>query len=102
MRLRKKQFFGNRTTIRNLVRFHGKWYIFNNKKSSYKIDFCLPQYKLQVETKDNHIWHQEQVKSGKWAKKEEAAINYCTKNGMKYVLLFPNEIEEFFKNLLKR
>ena len=77
-------------------------YNFNNKKSSYKIDFCLPQYKLQVETKDNHIWHREQVKSGKWAKKEEAAVNYCTKNGMKYVLLFPNEIEEFFKNLLKR
>ena len=55
-----------------------------------------------VETKDNHIWHQEQIKSGKWEKKEDAAIKYCTKNNMKYVLLFPNDIEEFFKNLLKR
>lgn len=77
-------------------------YIFNDKKSTYKIDFYLPDYKLQVETKDNHVWHQEQVKSGKWEKKEEAAIKYCTENGMKYILLFPNEIEEFFKNLLKR
>ena len=77
-------------------------YIFKNKKLTYRIDFLLPQYNLMVETKDNHIWHQEQIKSGKWEKKEEAAIKYCTKNNRKYVLLFPNDIEEFFKNLLKR
>lgn len=77
-------------------------YIFKNKKSTYKIDFSLPQYKLIVEIKDNHIWHREQVKSGKWEIKEKSAREYCTKNDMKYALLFPNDIEEFFKNLLKR
>lgn len=77
-------------------------YVFENKKSTYKIDFLLPQYNLMVETKDNHIWHKEQVKSGKWEMKEKSAREYCTKNGMKYVLLFPNDIEEFFKSLLKR
>lgn len=77
-------------------------YNYKDKKSTYKIDFSLPQYKLMVETKDNHIWYKEEVKSGKWALKEKSAKEYCTKNGMEYVLLFPNDIDEFFKNLRKR
>lgn len=77
-------------------------YDYGGRKAIYKVDFYLPSYKLQVETKDNHIWHREQVKNGKWQAKENAAKEYCTKNGMKFVLLFPNEIESFFEDLLKR
>ena len=54
---------------------------------------------MVIELKDNHIWHKKQVESGKWEKKENGAKQYCNINGLKYVLLFPNDIDTFFKTL---
>ena len=74
-------------------------YIYNNKKHLYTTDFYLPKYNMVIELKDNHIWHKKQVESGKWEKKENGAKQYCNINGLKYVLLFPNDIDTFFKTL---
>ena len=41
----------------------------HNKICTYKIDFAIPKLKLLVEIKDNHIWHKNQVNSGKWDEK---------------------------------
>jgi hypothetical protein len=46
-------------------------YFFNNKERTYKIDFQIN--KTLIEIKDNHIWHMNDLKSGKWAAKENAA-----------------------------
>lgn len=74
-------------------------YIFENKNKVYTIDFYLPEYRCLIELKDNHVWHRKQVESGKWNAKENAAIAYSIKNNKTYYLLFPKDIEHFFKTL---
>lgn len=74
-------------------------YTFNGKDLKYYIDFYLPEYSYQIELKDMHIWHRNQVKSKKWLAKQNAAERYCEENNMKYFLLYPQDIEIFFKNL---
>lgn len=74
-------------------------YYFNNGYHSYRVDYFLPHYKLQVELKDNHVWHRQQVESGKWKAKEQAAQDFCKTQNMHFVLLFPQDFEQFFLNL---
>lgn len=74
-------------------------YLINGVKHNYRIDFYLPQFRYQVELKDNHIWHKHQVEIGKWELKEKAAKDFCSSNNMKYFLLFPKDIDKFFKSL---
>lgn len=72
-------------------------YFFNGKLHIYNTDFFLPDLKLIIEIKDNHIWHKKQIESGKWGKKEESALKFSKENGFSFRLLFPNDIIEFFK-----
>ena len=76
-------------------------YYFNGVKREYYTDFLLPKLGLVIELKDNHIWHRKQIESGKWKEKENAAITYCQKNNLQYVLLFPEDIDNFIKNTVK-
>lgn len=73
--------------------------MWGNVERTYITDFYLPQYKMIIELKDNHIWHKNQVKSGKWERKEEAANEYAKANDCKYILLFPTDIDSFFNSL---
>lgn len=77
-------------------------YFFKNRLHVYNPDFFLPELKIVVEIKDNHIWHKKQVESGKWGAKENAALKYCKEHGYTYSLLFPDDIEPFFNNVQKR
>lgn len=72
-------------------------YWFENRRHIYRTDFLLPKENILVEIKDEHVWHRKQVESGKWEAKENAAIRYCAKNGLVYKILFPKDIDEFFK-----
>ena len=45
-------------------------FIFNDKKRKYRIDYYIPDYNLIIEIKDNHIWHKQQIETGKWELKE--------------------------------
>lgn len=74
-------------------------YVWRGVEKKYITDFYLPQFKMIIELKDNHIWHKNQVKCGKWGCKENAAKQYAKINGCQFVLLFPNDIESFFNNL---
>jgi hypothetical protein len=69
-----------------------------NKNRKYKVDFELPIFKILVEIKDNHIWHRNEIKSGKWQLKEEAANKWCIENNYVYKLIFDvkNFINDFF------
>lgn len=72
-------------------------YTFENKFHTYTIDFKLPNLKMLVEIKDNHIWHKKQIENGKWQCKEKIAKEYASQNGMTFCLLFPKDFNNFFK-----
>lgn len=80
--------------IKDGIKVH---YYFDNAKREYTTDFLLPNLGFVIELKDNHIWHKKQLESGRWEKKENAAITYCNQNNLKYIMLFPEDIDNFFK-----
>jgi len=53
-------------------------YSFDNKLYTYRVDFMINNYLIEI--KDNHIWHKNDIKSGKWQAKE-LAVNILVKNG---------------------
>lgn len=70
-------------------------YFFNNKTRTYFIDYYIPNKKIIIEIKDNHIWHKNQIDSGQWKIKEETAKKYAKDNGLKYKLIFTQYLDEF-------
>lgn len=72
-------------------------YFFKNKKRKYRVDFYLPEYKILIEIKDNHVWHRKQLDSGMWGAKQLAAEKYSEINNLKYNILFQEDLDEFFK-----
>jgi len=77
-------------------------YEFNNKLHKYKVDFELPNNKILLEIKDNHIWHKQQVESGKFDKKVECAKKWCQINNYRYVVAFPKTMSTLKEALLKK
>ncbi len=75
-------------------------YSFNNKEHKYRVDFELPDKKMLIEIKDNHCWHHEQVKSGKYSAKNAAAEKWCALTQYTFHVLFPKTIQEFKNSIL--
>lgn len=75
-------------------------YPFQNKVHKYRVDFELPDKRILVEIKDNHCWHKEQVKSGKFQAKEAVANTWCHENKYQYHIVFPKTIQEFKHSIL--
>jgi len=77
-------------------------YNFENKERTYRVDFMID--KLLIEIKDNllhnHIWHKNDIKSGKWAAKE-LAVNNLIKKGEynKYYLITPLNWMDMIKQI---
>lgn len=75
-------------------------YDFENNKKIYKTDFMVGSYLIEI--KDFHCWHKEQVKSGKWYAKEQAAKEYVKLNGLiKFIMITPQNWEECTKQILE-
>lgn len=82
----------------------------NSKKiHTYKIDFAIPKLKLLIEIKDNHIWHKEQVNSGKWQDKVRGVNNFLENklsyNNIvyeKYIIIFPKNYVCECKNIVDK
>ena len=79
----------------------------SNKLHSYRVDFAIPKLKLLIEIKDNHIWHRDQVASGKWEEKVKGVENFLQNkdiyNGViyeKYIIIFPKNYVYECKNIL--
>ena len=80
----------------------------NSKKiHTYKIDFAIPKLKLLIEIKDNHIWHKEQVQSGKWEEKVNGVEKFLQNNSTygnvvyeKYIIIYPKNYVYECKNIL--
>lgn len=67
-------------------------YNHNNKELNYNVDFKIKN--ILIEIKDDHVWHKNELKSGKWAAKESAARKYCEINNLEYKLIMKSDIKE--------
>lgn len=76
-------------------------YDFNGIKT-YRVDFELPDMKLLLETKDNHIWHQRSIESGRWQAKQQAVCNYAECHGMEFMMVYPKSFIDSTKKILKK
>jgi hypothetical protein len=73
-------------------------YNFKDKDHVYKVDFRINN--ILVETKDDHIWHRNEIKSGKWAAKVSAVDNEIKKNNYKkYFVLTPKNWDQLIKQI---
>lgn len=63
-------------------------YNFKGDEKIYKVDFEIPSLRQLIEIKGNHIWHKEQLESGKWEAKELSAKKWCDVRNYIYKLIF--------------
>lgn len=80
-----RHYNNNRILIKNGPNIN---YILNGKERVYKVDFMIPSNKMLIEVKDNHKWHRDEMVSGKWKLKEDAARRWCDENNYTYHLIF--------------
>ena len=75
-------------------------YVFNEKSRIYRVDFRINN--ILIEIKDNHIWHQNDVKSGKWLSKENA-VKKLVKNNIyeDFYFINPSNWDSMVKKLIK-
>jgi len=73
-------------------------YNFKDKERTYKVDFKVNN--VLVETKDDHIWHQNDIKTGKWAAKVSAVEKELNNNTYKkYYVLTPKNWDQLIKQI---
>jgi hypothetical protein len=72
-------------------------YDFRGDSKVYKVDFEIPKFKHLVEVKGDHIWHRDQIESGKWEAKESSANMWCKRNKYTYKLIF--DIKEYINSI---
>jgi hypothetical protein len=74
--------------------------VFNEKSRVYRVDFRINN--ILIEIKDNHIWHQNDVKSGKWLSKEDA-VKKLVKNNIyeDFYFINPSNWDNMVKKLIK-
>lgn len=77
-------------------------YNWNGKNHKYIVDYYLPDLKLLIELKDDHIWHKKQVENGVWKAKMDAVEKYNLENDTQYLLIFPKNYQSSLDNILKR
>jgi hypothetical protein len=75
-------------------------YNWNDKNLTYKIDFKIPEKKLLIELKDEHIWYKNEKKSGKMNEKIEAANKFAKSINYNYEIVFRNKYMDFITNKL--
>lgn len=77
-------------------------YMFGTRTHVYKVDFQIPSLKALIEIKDNHVWHKQQIESGKWGKKESAARAWAEEHGWTYEMVFPKTLSKWKEEILVR
>lgn len=69
-------------------------YVFKEKERTYRVDFCIN--KTLIEIKDNHIWHQNDIKTGKWKAKEDSVYKLINEGLYdKYYLMTPQSWKKY-------
>ena len=70
-----------------------------DKYRNYFVDFYLPEFKIMIEIKGDNKFYRDDVETGKFNDKCNAARKYAKTNNMEYVVLFEEDIDNFIKNL---
>lgn len=70
-------------------------YSLNESNMVYKVDFETENYLIEI--KSNHIWYDEDLKSGKIKAKNKAANNFAAKNNKKFLFLL--DVKDYSKYL---
>lgn len=73
-------------------------YNFLDKEREYRVDFKVLDY--LVEIKDFHKWFLDNIKSGKWPAKEQAAKIYCEENELNFLLITPKNWDKMLKLII--
>jgi hypothetical protein len=90
----------------NLVVVNGPYieYFFNEKSDIYRVNFQIGD--ILIEIKDFHIFHKNQIDSGKWEAKDKAVKKYINDNRLnKYYFITPNNWNQMLfelKNIIKQ
>ena len=75
-------------------------YNFNDKERTYKVDFQVKKYLIEI--KDEHIWHKNEIDSGKWGAKEKAAKIYIKENNLEgFFFITPKNWNQYTSKLIK-
>jgi hypothetical protein len=77
-------------------------YYINNKIRKYIVDYYLPELKILVELKDEHIWHKKQIENGIWKLKLDSVEKYNLENNTIYLLIFPKNYQHSLKLILQK
>lgn len=75
-------------------------YIFNEIERTYRVDFQIKN--TLIEIKDTHIWHRNNIVSGKWGAKVKAVNDLIT--NMKYdnfLLVQPTNWDQSLEQIVK-
>ena len=75
-------------------------YSFKETIHKYRVDFELPDKKVLVEIKDNHCWHREEQKTGKFRAKELSATEWCKTHEYTYHVIFPKTMQKFKDSII--
>lgn len=73
-------------------------YTFQGKTHFYRVDFFIPRLNMLVEIKDNHIWHKQQVASGKWDAKMVGVSSWVTQET--FETIFPKNFVSKTKKII--
>lgn len=80
-----------------------------NKQCIYRVDFAIPKLNLLIEIKDNHIWHRDQMSSGKWDEKVNGVKQFIDNKILynnviytKYIIIFPKNYIQECKNIIDK
>jgi len=75
-------------------------YKFDGKDKIYKVDFEIKNFLIEI--KDFHIWHKNQVESGKWKAKEDSAREYVKKNEyIDFFMITPQNWDEYTNKIIQ-
>ena len=77
-------------------------YEFAGKQRIYRVDFYLPSIGYLIEIKDDHCWHREQVRSGKWDAKMKGIESHISKVGSKFLMITPQNKTNAYAEILNR
>ena len=73
-------------------------YLFEGKIRKYKVDFQINE--VLIEIKDNHVWHNMQVQSGKWKAKEDSVKEEIKQGIYKdYYLITPKNWVQYLNKI---
>ena len=77
-------------------------YVWNNKERFYKVDFYIPKLNLLIEIKDNHVWHKDQVDSGKWQEKMNSVKKYNDDHKSEFMIIYPKNYVNLTKKIIEK